>query len=331
VMSEEALWSCTTCRSCQEQCPTLIEHINKIVDMRRSLVMEQASLPETAQKAMESIEKRGHACLGTTFSRTDWTQGLDIKTLAEDKDVEYLYWVGCVSALEARNQKIAISFARALKAAGVKFAILGAEESCCGDPARRIGNEYLFQLQAAKNIATLQGYGVKKIVASCPHCYNSLKNEYPQIGGNFEVIHHSQLLSRLIKQGRLKLNGGVDSLVTFHDSCYLGRHNRVFQEPREALKAVPGLRLKEMKRSQRYGFCCGAGGGRYWMEERTGKRINQERAEEAVETNAGVVAVACPYCMAMFEDGIKAKGMEEKLQTRDIAEIIAGSLDGTKA
>ncbi|MEW6034198.1 MAG: (Fe-S)-binding protein [Chloroflexota bacterium] len=328
IITEEVIWECTTCRSCQEQCPTLIEHINKIVDMRRSLVMEQASLPETAQKAMECIEKRGHTCMGTTASRTDWAQGLEVKTLAEDPEVEVLYWVGCVTALEARNQKIAMAVARALKAAGVKFGILGPEESCCGDPARRIGNEYLYQLQAAKNIATLSGYGVKKILTSCPHCFNTLKNEYPQMGGKFEVVHHSQFLSRLVKEGRLKLTGKVEGVVTYHDSCYLGRHNDIYGEPRQALKAIPGVKLAEMERSQRYGLCCGAGGGRYWMEERIGKRINVERTEEAMATRANLVAVACPYCLSMFEDAIKTKEMEEKLFARDIAELVAKSLEG---
>src|SRR3990170_7199848 len=328
VITEEVLWECTTCRSCQEQCPTLIEHIDKIVDMRRHLVMEQASLPDTAQKAMECIEKRGHTCMGTTSSRTDWIQGLNVKTMAEDKDVEVLYWVGCTAALEARNQKVAIAVAKALKAAGIKFGILGAEESCCGDPPRRMGNEYLFQMHAAKNIAALDGYGVKKIVASCPHCFNTLKNEYPQLGGNYEVVHHSQFLSQLIKEGRLKLVSGMNDLVTYHDSCYLGRHNKVYQEPRRALKSIPGMRLAEMKRSQRYGLCCGAGGGRYWMEESIGKRINVERCEDAIATNASVVATACPYCLNMFEDAIKTKGMEEKLVARDIAELVVKSVEG---
>ncbi len=327
IISEEVLWQCTTCRACQEQCPTLIEHVNKIVDMRRHLVMEQASMPETAQKALESIEKRGHTCMGTTCTRADWTQGMDIKTMAEDKDVEVLYWVGCISSLEARNQKVAIALARAMKAAGVKFGILGPEESCCGDPARRMGNEYLYQMQAAKNIAALDGYGVKKIVASCPHCFNTLKNEYPQAGGKYEVVHHSQFLAQLVKDGRLKPVAGMDDLVTYHDSCYLGRHNQVYQDPRDALKSIPGLRLKEMQRSQRYGLCCGAGGGRYWMEEPEGKRINVERCEDAMETRASVVATACPYCLNMFEDAIKTKGMEEKLFARDIAELLSKSAE----
>jgi Fe-S oxidoreductase len=276
---------------------------------------------------MECIEKRGHTCMGTTASRTDWIEGLGIKTLSEDKDVEILYWVGCTAALDARNQKVAIAVAKSLKAAGIKFGILGMEESCCGDPPRRMGNEYLFQMQAAKNIAALDGYGVKKIVASCPHCFNTLKNEYPQMGGHYEVVHHSQLLSQLIGEGRLKLSAGGDELVTYHDSCYLGRHNKVYQDPRRALQSNPGVRLTEMKRSHRTGLCCGAGGGRYWMEETKGKRINVERCEDAIATNASVVATACPYCLNMFEDSIKTKGVEEKMAARDIAELVAKSLE----
>lgn len=323
VVTEDEIWSCTTCRACQEICPVFIEHIDKIVDMRRNLVLEQAKVPETGEAALRCIEARGHSCRGTTFTRADWTSGLDIKLLSETKNVDYVYYVGCASALEDRSMKIAISVAKILKAAGVSFAILGAEETCCGEPARRLGNEYLFQMQAVKNIELLKNYNVKKIVTSCPHCFNTIKNEYPQFGGEFEVVHHTELIAALLKEGKLHLTPQIGGRVTYHDSCYLGRHNDIYEPPRRILSAVSQSKLVEMGRSQRNGFCCGAGGGRYWMEERIGKRISEARIEHVLEVGADTVTTACPYCLQMFEDAIKAKGAEESLKARDIAEIIA--------
>jgi len=327
VMTEDVIWACTTCRACQEVCPVYVEHIDKIIDMRRNLVLEQARIPETGEAALRCIETRGHSCRGTTLTRTDWTSGLDVKLLSEDSNVDLVYYVGCAAALEDRSMKVAVAVGKILKAAGVKFAILGPEETCCGEPARRLGNEYLFQMQAMKNIEMLKGYNVKKIVTSCPHCFNTLRNEYPQFDGQFEVIHHTQLIAELLKDGRLKPTSMNGEKLTYHDSCYLGRHNDIYEPPRQILNNILQSRLLEMKRSGRNGFCCGGGGGRYWMEERIGQRISEMRIEQVVETGADVVATACPYCLQMFEDAIKAKEVEESLKALDIAELLAAQLD----
>ncbi len=327
VILEDELWSCTTCRACQEICPVFVEHIDKLVDLRRNLVLEQAKVPETGEAALRCIETRGHSCRGTTLTRTDWTSGLDIKLLSEDSNVDLVYYVGCAAALEDRSMKIAVSMGKILKAAGVSFAILGHEETCCGEPARRLGNEYLFQMQAAKNIEFFKNYNVKKIVTTCPHCFNTIKNEYPQFGGEFEVVHHTQFIAELLKQGKIKPNSMIDGNLTYHDSCYLGRHNNVYEAPRQVLTSISSAKLQEMKRIRRNGFCCGAGGGRYWMEERIGKRISEERIEEVIQAKADIVATACPYCLQMFEDAIKAKAAEESLKALDIAELLAARLD----
>ncbi|MFA5374391.1 MAG: (Fe-S)-binding protein [Dehalococcoidia bacterium] len=324
VITQETIWDCTTCRACQEACPVYIEHINKIIDMRRNLVLDQAEMPETAEMALRCIEERGHTCKGTTACRTDWCGDIEgAKLLAKDSNVEIVYFVGCSAALEDRNMKVSKAFGKILRAANVNFGILGEEESCCGDPARRIGNEYLFQMQAMKNIETLKKYNVKRIVVTCPHGYNCLKNEYPQFGGEFEVIHHSQYIAELISQGRLKLKNNLDKAITYHDGCYLGRHNSVYNEPRTVINALPGVKFKEMTRHANKSFCCGAGGGHMWMEEKTGVRISEMRTEQALETNSNVVATACPFCLQMFEDAIKAKQASEKIKPLDIAELVA--------
>ena len=327
VVTEEVVWDCTTCGACQQACPVYIEHIQKIVDMRRNLVLEQASMPETGESALRCIETRGHSCRGTTLTRTDWTEGLDAKLLSEDSDVDLVYFVGCAAALEDRSMKVAVAFGKILKAAGVKFAILGAEETCCGEPARRLGNEYLFQMQAMKNIELLKGHNVKKIVTTCPHCFNTIKNEYPQFDGEFEVVHHTQLIAELLAEGKLKPASKIDKKLTYHDSCYLGRHNDIYEPPRRILSEISQPKLLEMKRSRSNGFCCGGGGGRYWMEERVGERISEMRIGDVIETGADVVATACPYCLQMFEDAIKAKEAEESLKPLDIAELLAAQLD----
>jgi len=327
VILEDEIWNCTTCFACHEVCPVWIEPMVKLIDMRRNLVMEQASIPETGEGALKSIETRGHPWRGTTLSRTDWAEGLDIKTLSEDSDIEILYWVGCTSALEDRSVKVAQAIAKLLKQAGITFGILGTEENCCGDPARRLGNEYLFQIQAQSNIELLKSYGIKKIVTGCPHCYNTLKHEYLQLGGEFEVVHHTQFIARMIQEDRLRIAKGSGGIVTYHDACYLGRYNDIYEPPRQILNNMPDTTLVELARNRERSFCCGAGGGHLWLEEqRTGQRINEMRTEQAIETEAQIIATACPYCIQMFEDGIKAKAAEESLKVMDIAELVEQAL-----
>jgi Fe-S oxidoreductase len=299
--------------------------MTKVIDMRRSLVMEQVSIPETAEVALRSIEDRGHPWRGTTATRTDWAEGLNVKILAENSDIDILYWVGCTEALEERSTKVAKSLAKILKLAGVNFGILGAEESCCGEPARRLGNEYLFQMQAQKTIEMLKGYKVKRIVTACPHCYNTIKNEFPQFGGEFEVIHHTEFIANLFKEDKLRIIKGARGIVTYHDACYLGRHNDIYEPPRQVLNNMPDLTLVEMEKNRRKSFCCGGGGGRMWLEERPGQRISEVRTEQAIETRAQVIATACPYCLQMFDDAIKTKEASESLKVMDIAELVAGS------
>lgn len=327
IILEDEIWACTTCRACQEQCPVFIEPINKIIEMRRNLVLEQTQFPETAMGALRSMEQRGHPWRGTMATRTDWADGLNIKQLSEDSNVDVLFWVGCTAALEERNMNVAKAVAKVLQAAGVNFGILGTEESCCGEPARRIGNEYLFQMLAQQNIETLKGYGVKKIVTACPHGFNTIKNEYPQFGGNFEVWHHTEFIAELLKQGKLTFARKLDKRITYHDSCYLGRYNDIYQQPREILRAVTEASPVEMEHRMSKAFCCGGGGGRMWMEEQIGRRMNQIRTEEAIKTNAEVLASACPFCIQMFEDAIKAVEAEETLKAMDIAEIIAEAIE----
>lgn len=330
VITEDEIWSCTTCRACQDVCPVFIEHIDKIIDMRRHLLLDLAQVPETGEAVLKCIEARGHSCKGTTLTRTDWAAGLDIKQLSEDSNVEYVFLTGCAASLEERSTKIAIATAKILKAAGVNFGILGAQEMCCGEPARRLGNEYLFQTLAAQNVELFKGYNIKKIITMCPHCFNTFKNEYPQFGGNFEVIHHSTFISNLIKNGVIKPSVLRENRITYHDSCYLGRHNDIYDPQRHVLQSISKLPVVEMQRARNNGFCCGAGGGRFWMEERIGKRISETRIEQVIEVGADIVASACPYCLQMFTDAIKAKGVEETLKALDIAELVAESLEGSK-
>ncbi len=324
VILEDEIWNCTTCYACHEVCPVYIEPMLKIIEMRRNLVLEQASIPETGEGALKSLEARGHPWRGTTLTRTDWAEGLDIKILAEDRDIDVLYWVGCTSALEDRSVKVAQAIAQTLKLAGVNFGILGTEETCCGDPARRLGNEYLFQLQAQSNIELFKNYGVKRIITGCPHCYHTLKHEYPQFDGEFEVMHHSEFIARLLQEGKLSIIKGARGVVTYHDACYLGRYNDIFEPPRQVLTSMPDITLVEMVRNRERSFCCGAGGGHLWLEEqKRGQRINEMRTEQVMDTKAQIVATACPFCLQMFEDGIKAKAAEESLKVMDIAELVA--------
>lgn len=323
VVTEDEIWACTTCRACDNVCPIWVDHIDKIIDMRRNLVMERSQMPEPVQQALQCLSSREHPWRGTTVTRTDWTKGLGIKTLAEDSNVDILYWVGCTAALEERNMKVARATARILQAAGVKFGILGIQEVCCGDPARRMGDEYQFQTLCQKNIETFKSYNIKKIVTTCPHCFNTLSHEYPQFGGNYEVVHHTQFLLDLINSGKIKV-GSLDGnkVVAYHDSCYLGRYNNIYQQPRKILRAIGGIKTVEMERSKSNGFCCGGGGGHMWMEEEPEKRVNILRTQQALDTGAGIIATACPYCLGMFEDGLKTKGATETVQAKDLSELI---------
>ncbi len=323
LIGHEEIWSCTTCHACMTECPVSNEHIPAIVAMRRYLTLMEGNLPGEGQLALQNLEKNSNPW-GVGFDqRAAWAEGLEVTTFADKADVEYCYYVGCAGAFDDRYKKVSQNMVKILKAAGVSFSILGVEEGCCGDTARRLGNEYLFKIMAEQNIETMKNYNIKKIIATCPHGYNCLKNEYPQFGGNYEVIHHTELIRDLIKSGRLKLTNKVDGgVLTYHDSCYLGRHNDIYCAPRDILKAIPGLKYKEMSRNHSYGFCCGAGGGRMWLEETIGERINVNRSKEAIETGAQQVAVACPFCMSMFDDGLKMLEKED-MKTYDITELAA--------
>ena len=327
-IGEEALWDCLTCGACVQECPVGVEHVNSIVDMRRHLVMERAEMPETGMAALISMEQRGHPWRGATYDRTDWAEGLDVKTLAEHPDAEVLFWVGCTGAMERRSQGVARAMASVLKRAGVDFAILGPEEACTGDPARRMGNEYLYQVLAQQNIETLQRYDVKTVVTICPHCFNTMKNEYPHLGGHFRVLHYSELVADLIAEGRIKPVATIESTVAYHDSCYLGRHNGIYDPPRRIANAIPGVRLVEMERRRERGFCCGAGGGHMWMEESRGRRVNHMRTDQALETGADTVGVSCPFCLQMFEEGVQSAGVDDRKQVKDLLELLDDSLNG---
>jgi Fe-S oxidoreductase len=326
VISEDAIWACTTCRACQEVCPSYNEQMNQIIDLRRNLQM--VAVTETARDPLKNLRVRGHPWRGTTYARTDWTEGLDIKIVGEDSNIDVLYWVGCTEALEDISIKVAQAVARLMVLAEVNFGILGEEELCCGDPARRLGAEHLFQMLAMNNIQLLQSYNIKKIVTACPHCFNTLKNEYPQFGGQFEVMHHTQFIADLIQENKLKINKVNNSVVTYHESCYLGRYNDIFQPPRQILHSIPGITLVEMEKNRKDGFCCGGGGGRMWLEEKIGQRISEMRLSQAIDVQAQIVATACPYCLQMFKDAAKAKAVDESLQVRDISELISGSIEG---
>jgi Fe-S oxidoreductase len=341
VFSEDFIWACTTCYSCQEQCPVQNEHINKIIDMRRNLVLDLGEFPQEAQLACRNIEKNSNPWGVGNQNRANWTKDLDVPVAGKDELGEYLYWVGCAGSFDDRNQKVSKAIVRLLREAGVSFSILGKDEKCCGDPARRIGNEYLFQSLAQENIETLNALGVTKIIAQCPHCLNTLKNEYPAFGGNFEVIHHTQLLADLLKQGRLKLVDGAAAAgatgvaagaaagavrVAYHDSCYLGRYQQEYEAPRQVLGALAGVTVLEADRNKSKSVCCGAGGGRMWMEEEPEHRVNEMRVGQLLEKQPQVIGVNCPYCLTMMEDGIGSKGQGETVKALDLAEILVARL-----
>ncbi|HEV8569599.1 MAG TPA: (Fe-S)-binding protein [Actinoplanes sp.] len=331
VIDPDVLWSCTTCGACVEQCPVDIEHIDHIVDMRRYQVLIESSFPSEAGVMLRNLENKGNPWGAPQNTREDWTKGLDFEVprVGEKDDFEYLFWVGCAGAFEDRAKRTTRAVATLLYEAGVDFAILGEGETCSGDPARRIGNEFVFQMLAQQNVETLNEAGVKKIVATCPHCFNTLGNEYEQLGGKFEVVHHTQLLAHLVADGKLTPVQPVDGGVTYHDPCYLGRHNRVFEAPREVLgSSTTGV--TEMPRNSERSFCCGAGGARMWMEERIGKRINVERVEEALATGATTIAVGCPFCSTMIGDGVTGKGEQENVEVVDVATVLLRSIKTDK-
>lgn len=330
IIDPDVLWSCTTCGSCTEQCPVDIEHVDAIIDMRRYEVLMESRFPSEAGLLLRNMENQGDPWGLGASKRTEWLSVLDFEVpVIEDTipdDIEYLYWVGCAGSLDERGRQQVVSTARMLHRAGVTFGILGPRESCSGDPARRFGNEYLFQEMAKANIETLNSVGTKKIVASCPHCFNTIKNEYPALGGDYEVIHHAELLTHLVKNGRLRPGFNYKGTVTYHDPCYLGRHNRIILEPRTVLAAIPGVTQVEMGRCREKGFCCGAGGARMWLEENIGKRVNMDRAEEALGTGADIVSTACPFCMIMLDDAVKANGKGDEVSVMDISQVVEKSL-----
>ncbi len=330
VVPAETFWACTTCGWCETACPVLIENVPRLVDMRRHQVLVESAFPDEASRVFKGIETQGNPWGLGSNKRSEWCEDLALPRASEGKPFEWLFFVGCAGAFDDRQKKVSRAVVRILREANVSFAILGEEETCSGDAARRLGNEYLFQMQAQANVETLNGYGVTKILVQCPHCLNTLKNELPQFGGRYEVVHHAELIARLVSAGQLS-PGRADGLsaVTFHDPCYLARWNGITEAPREALSSVPGLALAEMPRNRRQGFCCGAGGGRFWLEERLGTRVNRARADEAAATlgeKGGVVATGCPFCLTMMKDGIADAGQEEKVRVLDLAEIVAAGL-----
>ncbi|MCH4569018.1 (Fe-S)-binding protein [Bacillus sp. ES1-5] len=337
VITEEEIWACTTCRNCEDQCPVMNEHVDKIIDLRRYLVLTEGKMDAEAQRAMTNIERQGNPWGLNRKERETWRQGDDEVTVPTVKEkskageeFEYLFWVGSMGSYDNRSQKIAISFAKLMNEAGISFAILGNKEKNSGDTPRRLGNEFVFQEMATKNIEEFEKAGVKKIVTIDPHAYNTFKNEYPDFGLQAEVYHHTELLAQWVKEGRLKPVHSIEETVTYHDSCYLGRYNEVYEAPRDILRAIPGVNLVEMARNRETGMCCGAGGGLMWMEETAGSRINVARTEQALAVEPSIIGTGCPYCLTMISDGTKAKEVEEKVQTLDVTEILERSVIGQK-
>ena len=329
VITEEEIWACTTCRNCEDQCPVMNEHVDKIIDLRRYLVLTEGKISADAQRAMQNIERQGNPWGLSRKERENWRDqrnDVTVKTVKEMKkqgeEFEYLFWVGSMGSYDNRSQKIALAFAKLMNEAGVKFAILGNKEKNSGDTPRRLGNEFLFQELASMNINEITNSGAQKIVTIDPHAYHSLKNEYPDFGLEVEVYHHTEVLSQLVKEGRLVPKHTLNETITYHDSCYLGRYNEIFDEPRDILKAIPGVHVVEMERNRENGMCCGAGGGLMWMEEQSGTRINVARTEQALEVQPSIISSGCPYCLTMLSDGTKTKEVDDVVQTLDVAEIL---------
>ncbi|HJU57445.1 MAG TPA: heterodisulfide reductase-related iron-sulfur binding cluster [Actinomycetota bacterium] len=321
IVDDEVVWACTTCGACMQECPVDIEHVDTIVDLRRNLVMAESRFPPESAAMLRNLESTSNPWGLPQDTRADWADGLDVRVIGDgERAPEYLYWVGCAGSFDDRAKAISRSVVRILARADVSFAILGQRELCTGDPARRIGNEYLFQTLAEQNVETLAGAEVTTVIANCPHCFNTLRNEYPVYGGTFEVIHHSQLFARLVAEGRLRPSVRLEETIAYHDPCYLGRHNDIYRDPRRALGAIPGVETVEMPRHGERALCCGAGGARMWMEERIGKRINQERVEEAASTGADTIAVSCPYCLVMLDDGARARTDTGRVE--DLAQVL---------
>ena len=331
IIRPETLWACTTCRACEEVCPVSIEHVPRILGMRQNQTMMEEAYPPEMANTFKSLERNFNPW-GIGFDqRADWSEGLNLTMMSETKaeEIDVLMWVGCAGSFDSRNQKIARATAKLYQKAGVKFAILGSEEKCTGDLARRSGNEMLFQMLAGENVETLNNYKIKKIVTACPHCLNSIKNEYPQLGGEYEVFHHSQFIAKLVDEGRLPVGSNLKDTITYHDPCYLGRYNNEFEAPRSLLKKTTDTPLREMERHGRESFCCGAGGARMWMEETIGSRINETRTEEALQTGSSIVATGCPFCMTMVSDGIANKGKSDLMQAKDVSELVLEAVENT--
>ncbi|MGH7311319.1 MAG: (Fe-S)-binding protein, partial [Candidatus Rokuibacteriota bacterium] len=326
LIKPEELWACTTCMACVQECPAFIDIVDTIIDLRRYLALSEGALPSTAPQSLQNIQRAGNPWGLPAGDRLAWAEGLDVPVMRAGMEVEYLYWVGCSASYDKRNQAIARAVVKILKAAGVSFAVL-AEERCHGEVARRMGEEYLYQTVQQETVPAMKQYRFRKVLAHCPHCFNTIRNEFPQFGGSWEVVHHSVLIRELIESGRIVPRKALDGVVAFHDSCYLGRYNGLMEAPRAVARAVPGLRVIEMPRNRERGLCCGGGGGHMWMEVASRKRVNLIRVEEALGTEATMVATACPFCLAMVDLGRKVAGAEERLGVRDISELVAESLE----
>ncbi|MGD9316755.1 MAG: (Fe-S)-binding protein, partial [Anaerolineae bacterium] len=327
VILDDTLWSCTTCRACEQACPVFVEQVGEIVAMRRYLALEEGRLPDTLVQALRNTERQGNPWGQPRHQRADWAAGLDVPLLADVGQTEILYWVGCAGSYDPRNQRVSQAMVQIFRAAGVEFALLGEEESCNAEWARRGGEEYLYQIQAEENVETLKQYRFKRIVTQCPHCFNTLQNEYPQFGGGWEVVHHSQFIRELIAASRLPLSGHWDGgRATFHDSCYLGRYNQIYDAPRQVLESLPGLQLSEMVRSREEGFCCGGGGACMWIEHEADQRVNDVRVDEIQALDPDLAAVACPFCLTMLDECVTGRNAQDALALKDIAEVIAEAL-----